>query len=139
MGTQPRNNETLCVYGGTEMTSHNELRDRIAEVIDHALRTWMNDSKIEGTEQAFAAQAIIDEFGMSVETGHITGQGYGLPGVIGKRVVGKWEKQWTGTRKHTNTLRQGVGNTSGTCQNRCSNTERNGSATNSAPTKPWRA
>lgn len=39
-----------------------------------------------------AAQAIIDDLGLTVEEGHITGQGYGLPGVIGKRIVGKWEK-----------------------------------------------
>ena len=90
MGTQPRNNETLCVYGGTEMTSQDNLRDRMAEVLS---RTYTSGPAKVVLEDIAAAQVIIDEFGLTVETGHITGQGYGLPGVIGKRVVGKWEKQ----------------------------------------------
>ena len=93
------------------MTSQNNLRDRIAAVmychkhplarVEDALRMARGegmDSKRGQTNVVQRqylpwAQAIIDEFGLTVETGHITGQGYGLPGVIGKRVVGKWEKQ----------------------------------------------
>lgn len=75
------------------MTDQDNLRNRLSKVVHTALCTWMGDPDAPGTPSEFAAQAIIDEFGMSVETGHITGQGYGLPGVIGKRVVGKWEKQ----------------------------------------------
>lgn len=73
------------------MTSQDELRGRIEQIIED--KTWVMapDGFIAGTEEA--AQAIIDEFGLTVEEGHITGRGYGLPGVIGKRVVGKWEKQ----------------------------------------------
>ena len=80
------------------MTDRDNLRDRLSDVIDRALSAWMTvddalDGPVEGSEEDFVAQAIIDEFGLAVEAGHITGQGYGLPGVIGKRVVGKWEKQ----------------------------------------------
>ena len=78
MGTQPRNSGTLCFYGGTEMTS-DELRDRIADVIVRKGRTGNS-----------AAQAIIDEFGLTVET---VG---GFVSVAGnhdaRRVVGKWER-----------------------------------------------
>lgn len=66
------------------------LRGRVADVISHALDTW---EPFGGTtEDIFVAQAIIDDLGLTVEEGHITGQGYGLPGVIGKRIVGKWEQ-----------------------------------------------
>lgn len=73
------------------MTDQNELRDRIEQIIEDKTYAVAPDGFIAGTEDA--AQAIIDEFGLTVEKGHITGQGYGLPGVIGKRIVGKWEKQ----------------------------------------------
>ena len=76
------------------MTNETEqLRDRIAEIVNAALVAWNTDMDTQYSEGEYVAQAIIDEFGLTVETGHITGQGYGLPGVIGKRVVGKWEKQ----------------------------------------------
>ena len=91
MGTQPPNNQSLCFYGGTEMTSQNNLRNRISSVV--AERNAYFGGHTGRADPKDVAQAIIDEFGLTVETGHITGQGYGLPGVIGKRVVGKWEKQ----------------------------------------------
>ena len=65
--------------GGTEMTSQDNLRDRIADVIVRKGRTGNS-----------AAQAIIDEFGLTVET---VG---GFVSVAGnhdaRRVVGKWER-----------------------------------------------
>ena len=91
MGTQPPNNQSLCFYGGAEMTSQNNLRNRISSVV--AERNAYFGGHTGRADPKDVAQAIIDEFGLTVETGHITGQGYGLPGVIGKRVVGKWEKQ----------------------------------------------
>ena len=73
------------------MTSQNNLRNRISSVV--AERNAYFGGHTGRADPKDVAQAIIDEFGLTVETGHITGQGYGLPGVIGKRVVGKWEKQ----------------------------------------------
>ena len=83
--------EHFAFTGGTEMTSQDELRDRISSVV--AERNAYFGGHTGRADPKDVAQAIIDEFGLTVETGHITGQGYGLPGVIGKRVVGKWEKQ----------------------------------------------
>ena len=71
------------------MTSQDELRDRITDLIERG-------ETLSREGSGHVAQAIIDEFGLTVETGHITGQGYGLPGVIGKRVVGKWERNELG-------------------------------------------
>ena len=96
MGTQPGNNGTLCVYGGAEMTSQDELRDRLSDVIDRALSAWMTvddalDGTDEGSEQDFVAQAVIDEFGLTVE------ERIDEPGKRGinpvRRIVGEWEKQ----------------------------------------------
>ena len=75
------------------MSDQDELRARMDRVIDKALDEWNTSGAGGISDSNYVAQAIIDEFGLTVETGHITGQGYGLPGVIGKRVVGKWEKQ----------------------------------------------
>ena len=69
----------------------NNLRDQIEQIIEAKTYATAPDGFIAGTGEA--AQAIIEEFGLTVESGHITGQGYGLPGVIGKRVVGKWGKK----------------------------------------------
>src|SRR5699024_4687908 len=82
MGTQPRNNGTLCVYGGTEMTSQDELRDRIADVIyesfgnrDHPWVDFLSHPYDDGAFKAEGefdpkvfAQAIIDELGLTMET-----------------------------------------------------------------------
>ena len=61
MGTQPPNNQPLCFYGGTEMTSQDNLRDRIAEVI-HERTAFFGGHAYPET----LAQAIIDEFGVTV-------------------------------------------------------------------------
>ena len=74
------------------MSDHDNLRDRIAQIF-YQVGNGVLVLNMSPNERNDLAQAIIDEFGLTVETGHITGQGYGLPGVIGKRVVGKWEKQ----------------------------------------------
>ena len=74
MGTQPGNNGTLCVYGGTEMTS-DELRDRIADVIVRKGRTGNS-----------AAQAIIDEFGLTMEANAAVEGPRPM-----RRVIGEWE------------------------------------------------
>lgn len=65
MGTQPGNNGTLSFYGGTEMTS-DELRDRIAEIVNAALVAWNTDMDTQDSEGEYAAQAIIDEFGLTM-------------------------------------------------------------------------
>ena len=53
------------------MTDQDNLRDRLSDVIDRALSAWMTvddalDGTDEGSEQDFVAQAIIDEFGLTV-------------------------------------------------------------------------
>ena len=60
------------------------LRARLGHVIDEALREKRR-RYCECTTHEHVAQAIIDEFGMTVETGQF--------GVAMKRVVGKWAKQ----------------------------------------------
>ena len=85
MGTQPPNNQSLCFYGGTEMTSQNNLRDRIAAVmychkhplarVEDALRMARGegmDSKRGQTNVVQRqylpwAQAIIDELELTNE------------------------------------------------------------------------
>ena len=62
-----------------------ELRDRMAKIIDSALVAWNTDMDTRDSEGEYVAQAIIDEFGLTVETGQF--------GVAMKRVVGKWEKK----------------------------------------------
>ena len=86
MGTQPRNNGTLCVYGGTEMTSQDELRDfdelrnRIAYILE--------------THQHMAidrqACAIVDDLGLTVETHAATHSNRAMTRIIGEW---EWEKQ----------------------------------------------
>ena len=99
MGTQPRNNETLCIYGGTEMTSSDELRDRIAELIDAALVAWNTDMDTQDSEGAYAAQAVIDEFGLTVEmrvssVGRTVDRRTGIvTSSTQTRIVGKWEQR----------------------------------------------
>ncbi|MFE1082461.1 hypothetical protein [Brevibacterium sediminis] len=70
------------------MTDQDNLRDRIAEVISSATTGWVRDEYVTDlSEGDYIAQAIIDEFGMTVEERHIFGQ------AEESRVVGKWEKQ----------------------------------------------
>lgn len=72
------------------MSDQDELRDRIAEIIERSLTVWINDLSAGGAEADYAAQAIIDEFGMQVE------ERIDEPGKRGinpvQRVVGKWEE-----------------------------------------------
>ena len=67
-----------------------ELRDRLSQIIDRGLYCWDSDTKTSMTDTEYVAQAIIDDLGLTVEEGYITGQGHGLPGVIGNRIVGRW-------------------------------------------------
>ena len=73
------------------MTNETEqLRDRIAEIVNAALVAWNTDMDTQYSEGEYVAQAIIDEFGLTVET---VG---GFVSVAGnhdaRRVVGKWER-----------------------------------------------
>ena len=79
MGTQPGNNGTLCVYGGTEMTSQDELRDRIAKLIYEGETLSM-----EGA--GHVAEAIIDEFRLTTETHAATHSKRTMT-----RIIGEWE------------------------------------------------
>lgn len=63
------------------------LRDRISATIDTALSEWMNNLATEGSEANYAAQSIIDDLGLTVETHNST-----HPKGTLKRVVGEW--QW---------------------------------------------
>lgn len=65
------------------MTDQDNLRDRIAECQRQVLKRRALISDVDLPD--YLAQAIIDEFGLTVETGQF--------GVTMKRVVGKWEKQ----------------------------------------------
>lgn len=72
------------------MTDQDNLRDRMRGVIDRALSAWLTlddalDSAVKGSEEDFVAQAIIDEFGLTMEERQIFGQSEE------SRVVGKWE------------------------------------------------
>ncbi|MGO3895370.1 hypothetical protein [Brevibacterium aurantiacum] len=74
------------------MSDQDELRDRIADVIERSLAAWVNDIA-PGSDHAapdYAAQAIIDEFGMTVR-----GDGCGYHEIYGSYDTrfGKWEKQ----------------------------------------------
>ena len=78
------------------MTSQDELRDRLSDVIDRALSAWMTvddalDGPVEGSEEDFVAQAIIDDLGLTVES-RLTEYGIDDPGYE-YRVVGKWEAE----------------------------------------------
>src|SRR5690625_316209 len=109
MGTQPRNNETLCFYGGTEMTSQDNLRDRMAEVLS---RTYTSGQAKVVLEDIAAAQAIIEEVGLTNQWSfRFAGEDARIPlhrpedirtiglygpledAVIEARTVGKWEEQ----------------------------------------------
>ena len=92
MGTQPGNNGTLCVYGGTEMTSQNNLRERMAEIIDAALVAWNTDMDTQDSEGKYAAQAIIDGFGLRWEHQPVIGG-------TRKRIIGDWKGGKEGAKK----------------------------------------
>lgn len=69
------------------MTSQDELRNRIEQIIENKTYAMAPDGFIAGTEES--AQAIIDKFGLTVE------ERIDEPGKRGinpvQRVVGKWE------------------------------------------------
>lgn len=75
-----------------------ELRDRIAEIIERSLTVWMNDLSAGGAEADYAAQAVIDEFGLTVEERFVYATDLArddepVTDDMAQRVVGKWEKQ----------------------------------------------
>ena len=59
--------EHFAFTGGTEMTSQDELRDRIAEIVNAALVAWNTDMDTQDSEGEYVAQAIIDELGLTNE------------------------------------------------------------------------
>ena len=72
------------------MTDQDNLRNRIAEIVNAALDAWNTDMGTQDGESEYTAQAIIDELGLRVE---------GQMGVDGEdpiwqeRVAGKWEAE----------------------------------------------
>lgn len=79
------------------MSDQDNLRDRIEQTIDRATDDWMGDPRINTSYHKHVAQAIVREFGLTVETepGHdprecgCSSRAYPAE----SRVVGKWEKQ----------------------------------------------
>lgn len=73
------------------------LRDRIAEIVNAALVAWNTDRDTQDSEGEYAAQAIIDEFGLTVEhsvVGHeVHEDGSWTTWPSQSRVVGKWEAE----------------------------------------------
>ena len=74
------------------MTSQDELRDRIAEIVNAALVAWNTDMDTQDSEGEYTAQAIIDEYGLEIEWQSMRGMGPNGPD-RSWRVVGKWEKK----------------------------------------------
>ena len=75
----------------------NCLEARIEQTIDRAVDDWMNDPRINTRCNEHVAQAIVQEFGVTVETepGHdprecgCSSRAYPAE----SRIVGKWEQQ----------------------------------------------
>lgn len=86
-----------------------ELRGRLSQIIDRGLCCWDSDTKTSMTDTEYAAQAIIDDLGLTAEHGatHDDGWVHELedqdeaeqmvrwnPGMHQvSRVVGRWERQ----------------------------------------------
>ena len=73
------------------MTDQDNLRDRLSDVIDRALSAWMTvddalDGPVEGSEEDFVAQAIIDDLGLTVEANAAVEGPRPM-----RRVIGEWE------------------------------------------------
>ena len=73
------------------MTDQDNLRDRLSNVIDRALSAWMTvddalDGPVEGSEEDFVAQAIIDDLGLAVEANAAVEGPRPM-----RRVIGEWE------------------------------------------------
>ena len=66
--------------------SNNELRDRIAEIVNAALVAWNTDMDTQDSEGEYTAQAIIDEFGLTVETHAATHSKRAMT-----RIISAWE------------------------------------------------
>ena len=99
------------------MTDQDNLRARLSDVIDRALYAWPTvddalDGTVEGAEEDFVAQAIIDELGLTNEWSfRFEGKDSRYPlnraedlrtiglygpledAAIESRIVGKWERQ----------------------------------------------
>ena len=82
MGTQPGNNGTLSFYGGTEMTSQDELRDfdelrnRIAYILETHQHMAIDQQ----------ACAIVNDLGLTVETHAATHSERAMT-----RIISAWE------------------------------------------------
>ena len=69
------------------MTNETEqLRDRIAEIVNAALVAWNTDMDTQDSEGEYTAQAIIDEFGLTVEAHAATHSARTMT-----RIIGEWE------------------------------------------------
>ena len=73
------------------MTDQDNLRGRLSDVIDRALSAWMTvddalDGPVEGSEEDFVAQAIIDDLGLTVEANAAVEGPRPM-----RRVIGEWE------------------------------------------------
>lgn len=66
-----------------------ELRDRLSQIIDRGLYCWDSDTKTSMTDTEYAAQAIIDDLGLEVETLSEKAIGH-MVRPAQYRVVGKW-------------------------------------------------
>ena len=82
MGTQPRNNETLCFYGGAEMTSQEELRD-FDELRNRTAYILETHQHMAIDRQACA---IVNDLGLTVETHAATHSKRAMT-----RIIGEWE------------------------------------------------
>src|SRR5699024_8766685 len=78
--------EHFAFTGGTEMTSQDELRDRMAEIVNAALGAWNSDRDTPYSEGEYTAQAIIDEFGLTVEAHAATHSSRTMT-----RIISTWE------------------------------------------------
>lgn len=68
-------------------SDQDELRDRVAEVISSATTGWVRDEYVTDlSEGDYIAQAIIDEFGMTMETNAAVEGPRPM-----RRVIGEWE------------------------------------------------
>ena len=67
-------------------SDQDELRDRIAEIIERSLTVWMNDLSTGGAEADYAAQAIIEELELTTETHAATHSKRAMT-----RIISAWE------------------------------------------------
>ena len=72
------------------MTDQDNLRNRIAEIVNAALDAWNTDMGTQDGESEYTAQAIIEEFGLTVETHAATHAKRNMTRITG---AWEWEKQ----------------------------------------------